>query len=74
MNNKMIRMTVRDLMPGDVLSGSGFRVKQFPYRGLRTPSGKMVVVGAYPNGEIKAHTWSARTTVTVSENIDGIRR
>lgn len=58
-------MKVRDLAAGDVLTGSGFVVTHTPWRGVRTPKGRMIVEGFYPGGTVKRYEWSASTTVSV---------
>lgn len=58
--------TVRSLLIGDMLVGSGFIVTNNPYRAVRTPAGRMVVEGYYPRGTIKAYEWNASTTVVVA--------
>lgn len=60
MNSKQ----ARHLVKGDVLAGSGFVVDMNAYRGVRTPAGKVVIVGYYPGSPVKAHVWNASTKVS----------
>lgn len=63
--NNVTETSVRYLSAGDVLAGSGFTVTQRPYSGVRTPKGRMIVVGFYPGSEPKSYVWNASTRVSV---------
>ncbi len=60
----MITKSVRHLIAGDTLAGSGFVVEAVG-RGLRTPSGRMDVLGHYPNRPTRLYSWNLSTTVEV---------
>ena len=63
--NEIKNTSVRHLLAGDVLAGSGFTVTRTPYSQVRTPKGRLVVEGNYPGSPVKAHVWNASTTVAV---------
>lgn len=62
----MHTITARHLSRGDVLAGSGFVVDS-AYVGVRTPKGKIWVVGAYPGGALKRYEWNLNTRLTLIE-------
>lgn len=65
MNIKMNKVTARHLTEGMVCAGSGFTVTHNAWRGVRTPRGKVIVEGYYPNKPVKRHEWNANTTVHI---------
>lgn len=60
-----MQTTVRHLIPGDVLVGSGFTVTRAPFVSFNTPRGKMCVEGHYKNKPVGTRIWGASTTVTI---------
>lgn len=56
---------VRDLEPGDILTGSKFIVDGKPFIQLVYGMNKRVVPGRYPNGRRELHVWNADTTMGV---------
>lgn len=59
---------VRDLEPGDILTGSKFIVDGKPFIQLVYGTGKRVVPGHYPSGRRHLHVWNADTTMGVIRN------
>jgi hypothetical protein len=70
MNIETVSTTVRHLMPGDVLAGSGFVVKGRPFKQIGTQRGKVVVVGRYPFQDSDHwNIWNPSTTVRVTRKV-----
>lgn len=61
----VITTSARFLLAGDVLAGSGFVVESKACRGLRTPSGKVEVVGHYPGSPTKVYMFNGSTRMMV---------
>jgi hypothetical protein len=60
-----MQTTVKHLLPGDVLLGSGFTVTSAPFVAVNIPRGKMCIQGHYPSKPESIHVWGASTTVTI---------
>lgn len=63
--SSIVKTTVRNMLPGDVTVGTSFRVDATPYRLTRTPRGRIVVRGNYPNKGMIEVLWNPSTTITV---------
>lgn len=63
--NNIKTVKASHLMKGDVLA-SGFVVSNNAWRGVRTPSSKVIVEGRYPGQEVNTRReWNRNTTVQV---------
>jgi hypothetical protein len=70
MNNKQeIRVSVRDLMVGDITKGSGATITHRPYPSVRLSSKKLWVEGVWSNGQAFINPWNASTMVTVLRDV-----
>jgi hypothetical protein len=65
MNTNRVATTVRHLVPGDVLIGSGQTVLDYPYMQTRTPGSKRYVYVEQADGLRVTRVWNASTTMTV---------
>jgi hypothetical protein len=61
---KNVRITAKDLLPGDVLTGSDRQV-EYTYSGVKTPRGK-VTVKLF--GETFERHWGRSTTMRVARH------
>ena len=61
----MNTVNAQDLRKGDTLAGSGFVVTHNAYILTRTPKGKCIVEGHYPNSPVKRHEFGRYTKVPV---------
>jgi hypothetical protein len=68
---KSVRTSVRHLLPGDMLLGSNTVILTAPYRGLRTPSNKVLLTVERRNRGVRTEvvSWNPSTTMTVERPV-----